>query len=92
MTKMSEMCKVTMMEVFGFTDSELSQIEKFWSEQEGKTAKEILDNLIKNKKLRSKQKILISYFVGNYAAYQSQKISVKNSPTRDIEIDIPYFG
>jgi len=92
MTRMSEICKTTMMEGFGFTDSELSQIEKFWIEQEGKTAKEILDNLIKNKRLRSKQKILISYFVGNCAAHQSQKISIKNSPIRDIEIDTPYFG
>lgn len=46
----------------------------------------------KNKRLRSKQKILISYFVGNYAAHQSQKFSIKNSPIRDIEIDTPYFG
>lgn len=86
------MCKTTMIEEFGFTNSELSQIEKFWGEQGGKTAKEILDDLIKNKELKNKQKIIISYFVGNCAAHQSQKYSIKNSPTRDIETDVPYFG
>lgn len=87
MVKMSEICKTAMVEGFGFTDSELSQIENFINKQDLKTAKEILDDLIKDKRLDNRQKIIISYIIGNSVAHESERHSAKG-----IEIDIPYFG
>ena len=75
-----------MIEGFGFTNSELFQIENFIDEQGGKTAKEILGGLIKNKRLNNKQKIVISYVVGNAVGYEAEK-----GPTRNAEIDISYI-
>ena len=86
MAKISETCKITMIEGFGFTNSELFQIERFIDGQEGNTAKEILHNLIKNKKLNGKQKIVISYVVGNSVGHEAEKV-----PTKHMEIDVSYI-
>lgn len=67
MPKMSDMCKETMTKEFGFKKSELVNIEDFMNQQNQKTAKEILDAIIKDKKLSIKQKIILSYVVGNSA-------------------------
>lgn len=80
------MSKVTMIEGFGFTNSELFQIESFIDRQGGKTAKEILDDLIKNKKLNGKQKIVISYVVGNSVGHEAEKCPIKHT-----EIDVSYI-
>lgn len=71
--KMSELCKMTMTREFGFSKSELLSIENFMNKQNQKTAKDILDALIKDKKLSSKQKIVISYVIGNSAKEAAMK-------------------
>lgn len=80
MPKMSEQCKEQMINEFGFKNSELLQIENFMNGQNGKTAKEILYAVIKDKKLDSKQKIIISYVVGTSAEAAREK-------EKDIVID-----
>jgi len=65
--RISESCKTSMAEQFGFKSSELVQIENFVNQQNQKTAKEILDSLLQDKKLDNKQKIVIAYVVGNSA-------------------------
>lgn len=65
--KMSESCKTSMAEQFGFKSYELVQIESFMNQQNQKTAKDILDSLMQDKKLSNKQKIVIAYAVGNSA-------------------------
>lgn len=86
MAKISKICKITMIEGFEFTNSELFQIESFIDRQGGKTAKEILDDLIKNKTLNSKQKIVISYVVGNSVGHEAEK-----GPANSAEIDTSYI-
>lgn len=65
--KMSESCKTSMAEQFGFKSSELVQVENFMNRQNQKTAKEILDSLMRDKELNNKQKIVTAYVVGNSA-------------------------
>ena len=65
--KMSELCKMSMTEQFGFKNFELVQIENFMNNQNQKSAKEILDTLMQDKKLNNKQKIVVAYIVGNSA-------------------------
>jgi hypothetical protein len=65
--KMSESCKSSMTEQFGFKNSELIQIENFMNEQNKKTAKDILESLMSDNKLDDRQKIIIAYVVGNSA-------------------------
>jgi len=89
--KMSETCKESITKGFGFDNSELVQIEDFINSQRGKTAKEILDNIIRNKKLNSKQKVIISYLIGNSAAHVSRDIPDVKIIQLDIHSDIPYF-
>ena len=67
MLKMSDHCKKQMTNEFGFTNSELLSIEEFMNGNNCKTAKEILDALIKSKTLNCKQKIIVSYVVGTSA-------------------------
>ncbi len=64
---MSASSKEQLIEEFGFTNLELSEIENFMDKQNQKSAKDILDILIKDKKLNNKQKIIISYVIGNSA-------------------------
>lgn len=64
---MSELCKMSMTEQFGFKNSELTQIENFMNRQNEKTAKDMLDALMQDKKLNIKQRIIIAYIVGNSA-------------------------
>ena len=88
---MSELCKMSMTEEFGFKKVELSQIENFMNEQNQKTAKEILDILIKDKKLNNKQKIVVAYVIGNSAresAINEDQKGIKDDQkgiTKDIE-------
>lgn len=90
MAKISDTSKHEMVKGFGFTDSELSQIENFINEQGGKTAKETLDDLIKSKKLNSKQKILISYVIGNYVAHYADD---QSGHMNDMEFNpVPFAG
>lgn len=78
--KMSESCKKSMTEQFGFKGSELLQIENFMNQQNQKTAKEILDVLIQEQILSNKQKIVIAYVVGNSAREAAvQEESIKKS-------------
>ena len=82
---MSELCKMSMAEQFGFKNSELSQIENFMNQKNQKTAKEILDALMQDKKkLNIKQKILIAYVVGNSA----REAAIQEERQKGIKIDI----
>lgn len=92
MAKMSEMCKETMVREFGFTNPELIAIENFMNSHAGMTAKEILDSLIKDKKLNGKQKILISYVVGTSVEAEKRKKKIDCLDDIDIVSGVPNFG
>lgn len=83
--RMSESCKISMTEQFGFKGSELVQIENFMNRQNQKTAKEILDSLMQDKQLDNKQKIVIAYVVGNSARDTSRREDLQ----KGIRIDVP---
>ena len=82
--KMSEFCKTSMAEQFGFKSSELVQIETFMNQQNQKTAKGILDSLMQDKKLSNKQKIVIAYVVGNSA----REAAIQEDQQKGIIIDM----
>ena len=83
--KMSGLCKMSMTEQFGFKNSELTQIENFMNNQNQKTAKDMLDALMQNKKLNIKQKIVIAYVVGNSAREAAIQEEQQKSIKKDIE-------
>lgn len=82
--KMSEFCKTSMTEQFGFDSSELVQIENFMNQQNQKTAKGILDSLMQDKKLSNEQKIVIAYVVGNSA----REAAIQEDQQKGIIIDM----
>lgn len=73
MAKMSDSCKETMIKEFGFTNSELIQIENFMNMHNNKTARDILHYIMEEKGLDDKQKIVISYVIGNYVGKALQE-------------------
>lgn len=81
---MSTSCKISMTEQFGFNDSELIQIENFMNQQNQKTAKDILDILMQDKKLSIKQKIVIAYVVGNSA----REAAIQEELQKGLRIDM----
>jgi len=83
--KMSELCKMSMTEQFGFKNSEIVQIENFMNNQNQKTAKEILDTLMQDKKLNNKQKIIVAYVVGNSAREAAIQEGLQKGTNKDIE-------
>ena len=83
--KMSEYCKTSMAEQFDFKSYELVQIENFMNQQNQKTAKDILDSLIQDKKLSNKQKIVIAYVVGNSAREAAIQEDQQKGIKKDIE-------
>jgi phage FluMu protein gp41 len=85
MVKMSELCKMSLTKEFGFKESELRDIEVFMNDQNQKTTKDVLDALIKNKKLSNKQKILISYGIGNSA----RESAIREEQQKGITLNIP---
>lgn len=89
MAKMSDLCKETMIKEFGFTDPELIQIENFMNKHNNRTARDILDYLIKDKELNDRQKIIISYVVGNSVGQTLQEDPIM----KKVEIPkVPNFG
>lgn len=92
MAKMSELCKETMVREFGFTNSELLAIEYFMNSHAGMTAKEILDSLIKDKKLNDKQKVLISYVVGTSVEAEKRKKNTNGLDDIGMTSGVPNFG
>lgn len=84
--RMSELCKTSMTEEFGFKRSELVQIENFMNQQNQKSAKEILDALMIDKKLNGKQKIVVAYVIGNSA----REAAIKENIEKGIDIDSIY--
>lgn len=81
---MSEFCKTSMIEQFGFKNSELTQIENFMNQQNQKTAKEILDVLMQDKKLNGKQKIVVAYVIGNSARDAAIQEEIQKGIKKDI--------
>jgi hypothetical protein len=90
--KMSELCKMSMAEQFGFKNSELVQIENFMNNQNQKTAKEILDNLLQDKKLTNKQKIVVAYVVGNSARETAVQEELQKGIRIDMSGGVPPIG
>ena len=78
---MSEICKMSLTEQFGFKNSELTQIEDFMNKKNQQTAKDMLDALIQDKKLNIKQKIIIAYVIGNSA----RDTSIQEVQQKDID-------
>ena len=87
MPKMSNMCKETMTNEFGFKKSELVGLENFMNQQSQKTAKEILCAIIEDKKLSIKQKIVLSYVVGNSA----REAAIQEESQKGIKKDIGIY-
>ena len=85
MPKMSNMCKETMTNEFGFKKSELVGLENFMNQQSQKTAKEILCAIIEDKKLSIKQKIVLSYVVGNSAREAAMQEQSQKGIKKDID-------
>ncbi len=90
--KMSESCKTSMTEQFGFKSSELVQIESFMNQHDKKTAKEVLDSLMQNKKLSNKQKIVIAYVVGNSARETAMQEELQKGIRIDRSYSVPPIG
>lgn len=90
--KMSELCKMSMAEQFGFKSSELVQIENFMNNQNQKTAKEILDTLVQDKKLNNKQKIVVAYIVGNSAREAAMQEELQKGIRIDMSGSVPPIG
>lgn len=90
--KMSESCKTSMTEQFGFKSSELAQIETFINQQNQKTAKDILDSLMLDNKLDNKQKIVIAYVVGNSARDAAIREDLQKGMRIDVSGNIPPIG
>ena len=92
MPKMSDISKETMTKEFGFKKSELANIEDFMNQQSRKTAKEILDAIIKDKKLTIKQKIVLSYVVGNSAREAAIQEELQKGIRIDTTSGVPPIG
>jgi hypothetical protein len=90
--KMSTSCKMSMAEEFGFKSSELGQIETFMNQQNQKTAKDILDSLVQDKKLSNKQKIVIAYVVGNSAREAAIQEELQKGMRIDTSYGVPPIG
>lgn len=89
---MSDICRMSMTEQFGFKGSELIQIENFMNDQNQKTAKEILEVLTEDKKLGIKQKIVIAYVIGNSARHAAIQEEMKRGMMIDMSSDVPPIG
>jgi hypothetical protein len=90
--KMSELCKMSMVEQFGFKNSELVQIENFINNQNQKTAKDILDTLMYDKKLNNKQKIVVAYVIGNSAREAAIQEELQKGIRIDMSGGVPPIG
>jgi hypothetical protein len=62
--KMSDECKKSLKRQFDFSLLELDQMEKFIADNMGKSAKDILDTLMKDEDLNDGQKVIVSYTLG----------------------------
>lgn len=83
--KMSEYCKTSLTEQFGFKSSELVQIENFMNRQNQKTAKDIIDSLVQDKELNDKQKIVTAYVVGNSARQAAIQEELQKGIKKDMD-------
>lgn len=92
MVKISELSKMSLTKEFGFKESELLGIEDFMNDQNQKTTKDVLDALIENEKLNNKQKIVISYVIGNSARESAIREEKQKGITINISDKIPPFG
>ena len=89
---MSGLCKMEMTAQFGFKNSELIQIEKFMNQQNKKTAKEILDAIMQDKKLNIKQKIIVAYVIGNSAREAAVQEDMQKGMIIDMSSGVPPIG
>lgn len=62
--KMSEDCKESLKKQFEFSMLELEQMERFMSRNMKKTAKDLLETLMKDDSLNDRQKVIVSYTIG----------------------------
>lgn len=94
MLKMSEVCKETMIKEFKFNDIELVEIENFMNNHNNMITMDILESLIRNKKLKSKQKIVIAYIVGNSSRNATIRKEKETKEIIGIElpVNVPTFG
>lgn len=92
MVKISELSKMSLTKEFGFEESELRAIEDFMNAQNQKTTKDVLDALIENKTLDNKQKIVISYVIGNSARESAIREEKQKGITINISDKVPPIG
>lgn len=88
--KIKNVCKKSLKNQFDFSAMELDQIENFIYNNMGKTAKEILETLLRDDNLSDKQKVMTSYTLGASVGFESamkDKIESRDiSPMVDIQI------
>lgn len=69
--KMNTATRKNLKNQFDFSASELNQIENFISRNMGQSAKDILENLMDDKNLSARQKVLVSYILGTSVGVES---------------------
>ena len=89
---LSEFSKTSLAEQFGFKNIELTQIENFMNNNNQKTAKDMLDALVEDRKLSMKQKIVVAYVVGNSARDAAMQEDVQKGLRIDMSGNVPPIG
>ena len=89
---MSELCKISLTDQFGFKSYELIQIENFMNNHNQETAKDMLDALAGDKKLNMKQKIIIAYIIGNSARDAALQEDIQKGLRIDMSGGVPPIG
>lgn len=97
--KMSEKCKAQLTTIFRFSNDELDGIERFINSINNESAAYILDTLLSDENLNQKQKIVISYIVGNSVReiFEYEKEMLKKEKFKDMNVGeftdgVPYAG
>ena len=76
--KMSGECKENLKSQFDFSMLELEQMEKFMSKNMKKTAKDLLETIMKDNSLNDRQKVIVSYTIGVSVGAEDERQELEN--------------
>lgn len=82
---MSNDCKDSLKRQFYFSMLELEQMEEFMSKNMQKTAKDLLETLMKDDILNDRQKVIVSYTIGASVGAEDAKQEFDNIQNMRIE-------
>ena len=82
---MSDDCKESLKRQFDFSMLELEQMEKFMSINMKKTAKDLLETLMKDDSLNDRQKVIVSYTIGASVGAEDAKKELEDFQNMKIE-------